>query len=68
MQIDFEIEGMMCQHCKASVENSFRIAIGVTAVEVELEKGIAHITFNEQETNIEELRKTLEDTNYQIKH
>ena len=34
---------MMCNHCKANVENNLSRIDGVKAVHVELEKGVAYV-------------------------
>lgn len=39
----FRINGMMCNHCKANVENNLSKIDGVKAVHVELEKGVAYV-------------------------
>ena len=43
MQKSFKIKGMMCNHCKANVENNLAKVEGVTAVQVNLEQGIAYV-------------------------
>ena len=42
----FHIKGMMCNHCKASVERSLAGIEGVTAVQVDLENGTAYVEGN----------------------
>ena len=43
MEKRFRIEGMMCNHCKAHVEQALSRVEGVTAVEVDLAAGIARV-------------------------
>lgn len=43
MQKSFKIKGMMCNHCKANVEKNLAKVEGVTAVQVNLEQGIAYV-------------------------
>lgn len=43
MKKAFKIKGMMCNHCKNNVEKNIAKIDGVTAVEVDLEQGIAHV-------------------------
>ncbi len=38
------VEGMMCNHCKASVEKALSAVAGVTAVTVDLEAKSAAVT------------------------
>ena len=42
-QKKFKINGMMCNHCKANVENHLSKIKGVTAVSVNLNEGVAYI-------------------------
>ena len=42
-QQKFKINGMMCNHCKANVENALAAIDGVRSVHVELSEGIAYI-------------------------
>ena len=37
----FEVKGMKCQHCQASVEKAVKSVAGVTAVTVNLAEGTA---------------------------
>ncbi len=39
----YKISGMSCNHCKASVEKAISGIEGVTAVEVDLPRGLAHV-------------------------
>lgn len=40
---EFQVKGMMCNHCKASVEKGLSSLNGVTGVTVDLAKGIAYV-------------------------
>ena len=40
----YKIKGMSCNHCKASVEKAIRNQPGVTDVDVDLPKGMAHVS------------------------
>ena len=44
MEKILNVEGMMCMHCKASVENVLGAVPGVTAVAVDLEAKTAVVT------------------------
>ena len=45
------VEGMMCMHCKATVEKALSAVPGVTAAAVDLEAGTATVTCGENVTN-----------------
>ena len=47
----FRINGMMCNHCKANVENCLSKIEGVTAVRVELAEGAAYIKGHNLDNN-----------------
>ncbi len=40
---EFKVRGMMCNHCKASVEKGLATVAGVTSVTVDLAQGIAYV-------------------------
>lgn len=42
-ELKFNIEGMMCNHCKANVEKNLKLLEGVSEVRVELAEGAAYI-------------------------
>ena len=43
---DYKVDGMSCNHCKASVEKAIAAVEGVEYVEVSLTRGIAHVQGN----------------------
>ncbi len=44
MEKKLSVEGMMCMHCKASVEKALGSVPGVTAAAVDLDAGTATVT------------------------
>ena len=40
---EYKVSGMSCNHCKASVEKAIAGVEGVTSVEVDLARGLAHV-------------------------
>ena len=59
----FRINGMMCNHCKANVENCLSKIKGVTAVRVELAEGAAYITGNDLDRN--EIIASIKEAGYE---
>ena len=66
METVLKIEGMMCAHCQARVENALKAVAGVTAVTVDLEKGTAAVTSTEPVEDAV-LKKAVEDAGYTVK-
>ena len=48
----YKIDGMSCNHCKASAEKAIRSVAGVENVEVDLPKGVAYVEGSHQEADI----------------
>lgn len=59
------IEGMMCNHCKMTVEKTLNAIAGVTAVQVNLEAKTAAVTM-EQEISDETLTKAITEVGYEV--
>ncbi len=51
MNIELNITGMSCGHCKAAVEKALKTVNGVSTVEVNLEQGKAKIAGEQVDTN-----------------
>lgn len=62
MQNLFKIKGMMCSHCKANVEKNLVKVEGVTAVQVELEQGVAYV---EGDFDPQRIIETIESLGYE---
>ena len=63
METVLKIEGMMCAHCQARVENALKAVAGVTAVTVDLEKGTAAVT---GQADAAALSKAVTDAGYTV--
>lgn len=59
--INLKVEGMSCQHCKASVEKALKEVPGVADVDVSLEDGFAIVRGS---SGVEQLLKALEEAGY----
>lgn len=64
----YVVDGMMCQHCRASVEKALQSIEGAT-VELTLEPPVARITFTDAPLTVEELQAILTEKagDYQIR-
>lgn len=52
MKRAFKIKGMACNHCKTNVERNLAKVAGVTAVQVDLAQGVAHVAGDAVEDEI----------------
>ncbi|MBO4871189.1 MAG: SO_0444 family Cu/Zn efflux transporter [Muribaculaceae bacterium] len=59
---EFKVKGMMCNHCKAAVENGLTKLDGVTAVTVDLAQGIAYV---EGDVTDEAVRERITELGYE---
>lgn len=57
---------MTCQHCVGEIKKAFERVDGVNNVEIVLEKGQAHISYDSYKLDMEKLKNALDETNYLI--
>ncbi len=65
MKKTMEIEGMMCEHCEATVKKALEKLDGVASAEVSHEAGTAVVELS-QEVSEDDLRKAVEDKDYTV--
>lgn len=65
MKKTMKIEGMMCQHCEATVKKSLEALDGVEKAEVSHEKNEAVVTVKDGISD-EILKKAVEDKDYSV--
>ena len=63
METVIKVEGMMCPHCQARVENVCKAVEGATNAVVDLQKKQVTVTGN---ANLDELKKAITDAGYQV--
>lgn len=61
-----EVEGMMCEHCKAAVEKALASVDGVKSSDADLKAGTASVTLTSDVTD-ETLAQAVTDAGYKIK-
>jgi len=61
-----KVAGMTCGGCVRSVTNVLQPIAGVTNVLVTLQPGEARVTFDPAKTNIDVLRKAIEDAGFDV--
>ena len=61
------VEGMSCDHCKNAVESALAKINGVSAAEVDLEKGQVRVDYNEDKVQLSDMKDAIEDQGYDVK-
>ena len=62
--IELKIEGMHCAGCSTRLEKVLNNLEGVEKAKVSLEEKKATIKYNEEETNIENIKEAIEDAGF----
>lgn len=65
MRAEIKVDGMMCMHCVAHVEEALRSVEGVTEAKADLGKNMAFAEYNEPAT-IEQLEAAIEKAGYTV--
>lgn len=62
--VDMKVEGMVCVNgCKGAIEKSLNGMAGIEACEIDFEKGIAHVSFDNAQISDVEIQKAIENVN-----
>jgi copper chaperone CopZ len=61
----YEIQGMTCGHCIASVSDALRMLPGVDDVDVDLDRGTATVT-SESSLDSDAVRSAVEQAGYEL--
>lgn len=67
MKTTIQVEGMTCEHCKASVEGALDALAGVQNVAVALDAGTVGVTYNENKVTTAQMHDAIEEQGYDIK-
>jgi copper chaperone len=62
--VDLKIEGMTCGGCVQSVTRVLTGVAGVSAADVSLEEGRAHVTFDPAQTGVAAMKQAVERAGY----
>ena len=65
MEKELKVNGMMCVNCQKHVHDALAAMAGVSAVDVNLEKGTAKVTAD-REISQDEFKKVIEDSGYEL--
>ena len=63
-EIKLKIEGMHCTGCSSRLEKVLNNTDGVESATVSFEKKQAIITYNESQTDIEQIKHIIQDTGF----
>ena len=62
--VDMKVDGMVCVNgCKGAIEKSLNGVAGIEACEIDFEKGIAHVSFDNTQISDVEIQKAIENVN-----
>lgn len=65
-QIQLNVKGMSCDHCKMAVTNALEELDGVKSVEVSVEKGKADVEYDDSKVSIEQMKEAVEEQGYEV--
>jgi copper chaperone CopZ len=62
--VNMKVDGMVCVNgCKGTIEKSLNGMAGIKACEIDFEKGIAHVSFDNSQISDVEIQKAIESVN-----
>ena len=62
----FHVEGMSCNHCKATVTKAVQELSGVASVEVSLEEKRVTVSFDPNRTSEEQIKEAIVEAGYEV--
>lgn len=66
MKEKYQVKGMHCPSCVFALKNSLLELDGVEKAEVDLEEGVADVTFDEKKINVDSFRKVAKELGFEI--
>lgn len=66
MKAEIKVYGMTCMHCHKRVTDAISALEGVNSVDVSLEEENASVDFDPDRVSIEEIKKSVTDTGYEV--
>eukprot|EP00934_Nitzschia_sp_Nitz4_P007851 Nitzschia sp. Nitz4//scaffold30_size153850//6567//9734//NITZ4_002756-RA/size153850-processed-gene-0.1-mRNA-1//1//CDS//3329547196//7841//frame0 len=64
--MDFEVQGMTCTQCSAVIQRALEDVAGVDEISINLSTNTVRVTWTPSETNLAELKETIEDVGYDV--
>lgn len=65
-QIQLDVKGMTCGHCKMAVTNALEELDGVKSVEVSVEEGKASVEYDDAKVNVDQMKGAVEEQGYDV--
>ena len=65
-KIKIQVKGMTCQHCVRAVEQALSALDGITAVQVDLEKGLVELTCDENRCDLSRIEAVIKEEGYEF--
>ncbi len=65
-RVSLGIEGMTCNHCVMTVTNALKNVDGVKTASVNLDQKTAKVTYDENKTSLEQLKRAVVAAGYQV--
>lgn len=66
MNETLKVQGMSCNHCVNSIEESVGNITGVSSVKVNLSSGEVSVEFDSEQTTLDQIKETIEEQGYDI--
>lgn len=66
MNETLKVQGMSCNHCVNSIEESVGSLTGVSSVKVNLSSGEVSVEFDSEITTLDQIKETIEEQGYDI--
>ncbi len=63
-KVKMPVDGMTCTACQSSVKKTIKSVVGVSDVEVSLEKKYAYFSFDPQKVKVEQVQKAVNDKGF----
>ncbi|MFC1717118.1 heavy-metal-associated domain-containing protein [Candidatus Poribacteria bacterium] len=64
-QTTLKVNGMSCEHCAGTVSKALKGLKGVKKANVNLQEGLAEVTYNPDKVSIDDLTKAVIDAGYE---
>lgn len=65
-QMQLNVKGMSCDHCKMAVTNALKDLDGVKSAEVSVDKGKADVEYDGGKVNFEQMKDAVEEQGYDV--
>lgn len=62
----FNVEGMSCGHCKATVEGELGKLSGIEGASADPQKGTVEVAYREDQVNDEQIKGAIEEAGYSV--